>query len=284
MKPATILVVLVGLVCLAAAKVCAAAPKPSKDDELVAGKSEVPPHGLLTWWRGHAPVTLLVEGRPRSWNVSPMRSDPRLGPADQLKSTRVGLVQVNATNSRPLCWPRTERAGHVGGYGGGESGDDIDRPTWRAERLVAGDPLLGDAAWHKIGEQCTSEPTLDSRYAMDARLSNETALRQRLTEGLQVTVLACHRRTGIPDTGHAGAALKPGTKVTLQTARPIPARVRQVVTWRERTLVRLVTVGADQADLSPAQRVPLLVPAPPADVENDSLPRSRPEPPEARTD
>src|SRR5439155_16217459 len=69
-----------------------------------------------------------------------------------------------------------------------------------------------------------------------------------------------------------GRSLKPGDRVTLGTAVPIEAEVQQVRPWRERTQVRLVVGGSDQADLVVGQRVHLHVAAPSAEVEKSDLP------------
>jgi len=60
--------------------------------------------------------------------------------------------------------------------------------------------------------------------------------------------------------------------VTLAADPPIPAVVKQVRPWRERTQVRLVVRGADQADLSLGQRTRLRMTAPPPQVDSDPFP------------
>ena len=70
-----------------------------------------------------------------------------------------------------------------------------------------------------------------------------------------------------------GRYLKAGNQVTLNSATPIKATVKHVLPWRERTQVRLVThSGIDQADLVIGERVRVIVPEPPAEVQNSSLP------------
>jgi hypothetical protein len=69
-----------------------------------------------------------------------------------------------------------------------------------------------------------------------------------------------------------GRALKLGDKVTLATPMPINAVVKEVRPWRERTQLRLVVAGDDQADLNLGQRTKLKTPAPPAEVEKSPLP------------
>jgi hypothetical protein len=53
---------------------------------------------------------------------------------------------------------------------------------------------------------------------------------------------------------------------------PFPAVVKSVKPWRERTQVRLVVKGADQADLKPGDRLGLKMPRPPAEVLEAALP------------
>jgi hypothetical protein len=69
-----------------------------------------------------------------------------------------------------------------------------------------------------------------------------------------------------------GRSLKPGDAVRLQTPVPIPAVVKQVKPWRERTELRLVVAAADLGDLTPGQRLAMHMTAPSADVEQAALP------------
>ena len=52
-----------------------------------------------------------------------------------------------------------------------------------------------------------------------------------------------------------GRSLKPGDKVTLKTVPPIPAVVKAVRPWRERTQLRLVVAGTDLSEMSLGQRL-----------------------------
>ncbi len=70
-----------------------------------------------------------------------------------------------------------------------------------------------------------------------------------------------------------GRYLKNGDNVTIQIENPVKAQVKFVRPWRERTQVRLVTAsGRDQLDMETGQRVGLLVPEPPLEVQQSSLP------------
>src|SRR5262249_14380006 len=93
--------------------------------------------------------------------------------------------------------------------------------------------------------------------AFEARRAEEEAfLRKRwIEEGLPGTVLFLHMSCEMEymldhEAQRWGRSLKPGDKVTLRTAKPIPAVVKSVRPWRERTQLRLVVAGADMADLS----------------------------------
>jgi hypothetical protein len=67
-------------------------------------------------------------------------------------------------------------------------------------------------------------------------------------------------------------SLKQGDEVRLRADPPIRAVVKRVAPWRERTQVRLVVHGLDQADLSPGQRVAVLADPPPNAQEEVLLP------------
>jgi hypothetical protein len=119
---------------------------------------------------------------------------------------------------------------------------------------------------------------LDAAAFESRRAAQQAALRQRwLEEGLPGTVIFLHISGEMEFmVDHEGMRwarhLKPGDKVTLQTSPPITAQVQQARPWRERTQVRLVVGGSDQADLRVGQRVHLRVPAPPPAVESSALP------------
>jgi hypothetical protein len=111
------------------------------------------------------------------------------------------------------------------------------------------------------------------------RAEQKAALRKRwLDQGLPGTVSFLHIFSGEMDLllDHEAMrwarSLKLGDKVTLQATPPIPAVVKSVQPWRERTQLRLVVNGVDQADLTAGQRLYLHMNAPPAEVENALLP------------
>jgi hypothetical protein len=125
----------------------------------------------------------------------------------------------------------------------------------------------------------------DARTVLDAaafearRAEQKAWLRKRWADdGLPGTVAFLHPFSGEMDyvLDHEamrwGRSLQPGDKVTLQGSPTIPAVVKQVRPWRERTEVRLVVHGNDQADLRLGQRVLLRRTPPPAEVDDDPLP------------
>jgi hypothetical protein len=69
-----------------------------------------------------------------------------------------------------------------------------------------------------------------------------------------------------------GRSLRLGDKVALQVTPPIAGVVKTVQPWRERTLLRLVVNGQDQADLSLGQRIGLKMDTPPAEIDSATLP------------
>jgi hypothetical protein len=120
---------------------------------------------------------------------------------------------------------------------------------------------------------------LDPTAFAAKRDEQKAALRKRwVEEGLPGTVTFLHRFSGEMELllDHEamrwGRALKLGDKVTLATPMPINAVVKEVRPWRERTQLRLVVAGDDQADLNLGQRTKLKTPAPPAEVEKSPLP------------
>jgi hypothetical protein len=113
----------------------------------------------------------------------------------------------------------------------------------------------------------------------ERRAAQQAALRKRWAdEGLPGSAAFVHRFSGEMDflLDHEamrwGRSLKQGDKVTLDAGPPIPAVVKQVRPWRERTEVRLVVHSFDLAELNPGQRLHLKMTPPPAAVDAAALP------------
>lgn len=105
------------------------------------------------------------------------------------------------------------------------------------------------------------------------------ALRERWTsEGLPGTVTFLHPLSGEMELTLDHEAmrwarnLKTGDKVTIKVGDLIKADVKEVKPWRERTVLRLVVEGFDQADLTVGERVALLVHVPPLEIDTAELP------------
>jgi hypothetical protein len=155
-------------------------------------------------------------------------------------------------------------------------------------------PVAGLRPGDRVYVRSSARPEGDrARLVLDAaafelrRAEQRAALRQRWTEqGLPGTVTFLHVFSGEMEcmldheAQRWGRSLKPGDKVSLaegveasgKAAAPIPGVVREVKPWRERTQLRLVVNGVDQADLKVGQRVGLRMTPPPAEVEAALLP------------
>jgi hypothetical protein len=127
---------------------------------------------------------------------------------------------------------------------------------------------------------------LDAAAFEDRRAEQRAALRKRWAdEGLPGSVTFLHIFSGEMEcvldheAQRWARSLKPGDKVSLADAAggkgkaaPIPAVVREVKPWRERTQLRLVVNGIDQADLALGQRILLRMTPPPPESESAWLP------------
>jgi hypothetical protein len=120
---------------------------------------------------------------------------------------------------------------------------------------------------------------LDPAAFEKRRAEQKEWLRKRWAdEGLPGSVAFAHTFSGELDfmLDHEamrwGRSLKTGDKVTLTATPPIPAVVKQVKPWRERTQVRLVVNSFEQAELTPGQQLHLKMPAPSLEVETAQLP------------
>jgi hypothetical protein len=152
------------------------------------------------------------------------------------------------------------------------------------------------SAGEKVYVESRAEPggsrarlVLDREAFEARRLDQRAALRNRWTdEGLPGTVTFLHIFSGEMEAmlDHEaqrwGRSLRPGDKVTLvgptaaggkgAAPAPIPAVVRESRPWRERTQVRLVVNGVDQADLVIGQRVLLRMTPLSAEADSATLP------------
>jgi hypothetical protein len=164
------------------------------------------------------------------------------------------------------------------------------KPAARTVKLAKAEVFRGDAKAPpnslKVGEQVYVQTTGEgARLILDAaafekrRSAQKAALRRRWAdEGLPGTLVFSHpQRHEVElmlnhESMRWGRSLRPGDKVTLLAPTPIPAVVRQLRPWRERTQVLLQVKGSDQKGLTVGRRVALKRAAPPAEVDDAQLP------------
>jgi hypothetical protein len=145
--------------------------------------------------------------------------------------------------------------------------------TKDAGALSVGKPIYVQSAGDK------ARVVLDPAGFEARRNAQKAALRKRwIDEGLPGTVTFLHRFSGEMELmlDHEamrwGRSLKLGDKVTVVSEPPMPAIVKEVRPWRERTQLRLVVNSHDQADLSLGQRTRLKMTAPSLEVDTAKLP------------
>lgn len=251
-------------------------------------------------------VTLLIEGETlaKEWAVAP--------DAEVKVAGWWGRLDQLARGDRVWTWFQTARSGQPVGVSmlaDELSEEDMHGPgvtvEARTDTTLTVKPVVGPsrtvsvqaAEWYRgqakgapeqvrVGEKVYLQSTASgARLVLDAaalearRADQKAALRRRwLKEGLPGTVVFLHRFSGEMELmlDHEamrwGRALRTGDKVSLPARPPIPALVKHVQPWRERTQVRLVVAAADQADLHLGQRVHLRCTAPPPEVEEAQLP------------
>jgi hypothetical protein len=251
-------------------------------------------------------VTLLIEGEnlPKVWSLVPDAEIKRAGwwaRLEQLQiNDRVWVWFETDRQKQPravsmICDELSEQEIHGGGVVlEARQGNDLTvKPTVgksRAIRTETSEIFRGSAKatldefkkGEKVYVQTTPEGArliLDPAAFANRKHEQQAALRKIWTErGLPGTVAFLHRFSGEMDLmlDHEGMrwarSLKPGDAVRLQTAVPIPAVVKQMKPWRERTEVRLVVAAADMGDLTVGQRLPLHMTPPTAEVDQALLP------------
>ena len=144
----------------------------------------------------------------------------------------------------------------------------------KSTKLKPGDKVFVQTANRKL-RLIWNEQQLES-----ARIAQIKQLRQIwIQEGLPGTVSFSHPLVGEAELmlDHEamrwGRYLKPGDKVKVATKTPIDAVVHDVKSWHDKTRVTISAVtGRDLSDLTSGQRIHLLVPEPPAEIQASSLP------------
>jgi hypothetical protein len=198
------------------------------------------------------------------------------GPALTIKAVAGGEITVQPTRGKPRVVKTTKRT------------FSVLTAKEAPQKGKKGDPDLtyvasvkGLKAGQKTYLQCAGK---QARYFITpaafeiVRKKQKVALRKRwLKDGLPGTVTFLHLSGEMDfmldhEAMRWGRSLKAGDKVSLLASPPIPALVKDVRPWRERTQLRLVMKGADQADLVVGQRLGLRMKAPPQEVETSDLP------------
>ena len=290
--------------CLGIASLLAAEPEPKSPDGKaieVAGKAEflrgVPKRyaALKAIDPVRRSVTLLIEGETlaKVWPLAPDAEVKVAGWWGRLDQFTVG--------DRVWVWfqaDRQKQAVAVAMLADEHSEQDMHG---RGVTLVAQNadgitikPTKGDDRTLKTNRPCdlpldkpvfvqssgdTARLVLDAAAFEARRKDQKAALRKRWAdEGLPGTATFLHRFSGEMEVmlDHEAMrwarSLQAGDEVRLDADPPIAGVVKQVRPWRERTEVRLIVGGFDQADISVGQRVRLKMKPPPAEVDEAQLP------------
>jgi hypothetical protein len=275
-------------------------PKPLNDKvKEIAGTAEflrsVPKHfaTLKAVDPANHRVTLLLDGEtlPKVWPLVPDAEVKVFGWWGRLDQLQVG--------DRVWAWFKTDRskqpvavsmlADEVSEqdiHGPGVTVEARDATTLTVKPVKGKSRVLKAAADVKVGDAVyvqsrgdTARLVLTPAAFAARRAEQQAKLRQRWAdEGLPGMVAFLHIFSGEMEymldheAQRWGRSLKVGDKVSLQATPPIAALVKEVRPWRERTALRLVVNGVDQADLAPGQRLALRMPAPPPEVDAATLP------------
>ncbi len=278
----------------------AEAKKAKKRIEEIAGSAEflrsVPKHfaTLKAVDPTRHQVTLLAEGEtePRTWPLTP--------DAEVKVAGWWGRLDQFTPGDRVWAWLKTNRAGkpvavfmladelseqdmHGPGVGlkAGANGTVTVKPVRgksRELKIEKGAAAALGARGYVQSAGGQARVILSPAMMENRRAEQKAALRQRwLDKGLPGTVIFLHLSGEMDfmldhEAMRWGRSLKPGDKVSLLATPAIPAVVKHIRPWRERTQLRLVMRGADQADLTLGQRLGLKMTAPSPEVENSPLP------------
>jgi hypothetical protein len=288
------------------------AKKAAENAMEVAGKAEflrgVPKHFALlkAVEASNRRVTLLIEGdkMAKSW--------PVIGDAEIKIAGWWGRLEQFTLGDRVWVWFKTDRAkqpvavamiadepSEQDMHGAGmkleaKTAEDMTlKPTKGANRVVNASKALVFCGAEKsaladleVGKPIYTQTAdgkarfvLDTAAFEERRSQQKTRLRQRWSdEGLPGAVAFTHTFSGELDfmVDHEGMrwarSLKTGDKVELTATPPIPAVVKLVRPWRERTEVRLVVDGFQQAELTAGQRLHLKMTPPSLQLDTDRFP------------
>jgi hypothetical protein len=244
-------------------------------------------------------VTLLVSGDtlPKVWTLCPdaeVKVSGWWGRLTQFKvGDRVWVWFKTDRNKQPVAVSMlADELSQQDIHGSGVVLEELDKdsltlkvPRNKSRKLkIAKDAIRPPSlkAGDKIYVQSSSDfaRIILSPAGFAARRSEQQALlRNEWThDGLPGTIAFLHIFSGELDfmLDHEamrwGRSLKRGDKVKLQAVPPIAAVVKDVRPWRERTQLRLVVNGVDQADLTIGQRLAVHMDPPPIDIDKAVLP------------
>jgi hypothetical protein len=205
-----------------------------------------------------------------------LRSLPKMyGTVREVDPARHRVMLLADGEKTPKVWPLTPDAEVkvAGWWGRLEQFKPGDRVwawlrTDRNQRPVAVCMLADELSEKDMHERLPKQSDFEAKQSAQKAL-----LRKRwIDEGLPGTITFLHTFNGEMELmlDHEamrwGRSLKNGDKVRLDAFPPINAAVKQVTPWGERTRLRLVVRGPDQADLAIGGRLRLHMTPPPADV------------------
>jgi hypothetical protein len=251
-------------------------------------------------------VTLLIEGdkMAKTWAV--------IGDAEIKISGWWGRLEQFTLGDRVWVWFKTDRARQpvavamiadepseqdMHGTGMKLEAKTTDsmtlKPTKGANRVIKASkavvhrgPDKAELAALEVGKPIYTQTAdgqarivLDQAAFEERRSEQKAWLRKHWAdEGLPGSVAFAHTFSGELDfmLDHEamrwGRWLKTGDKVTLTATPPIPAMVKHVKPWRERTEIRLVVDSFQQAELATGQRLHLKMPPPSLEIDTAQLP------------
>jgi hypothetical protein len=246
-------------------------------------------------------ITLLIEGErgPKEWALSPgaeLWSAGWWGRLDQFTvgdriwvwfekdraNQPVGIALLaDELSEQTLYAPLTIKAMEPLSFEMVRAGKSVVRTVERANAKVYRGNSKARHDTLKAGEtfyvQTTGEEArliLDAAAMEQRRTTQKAALSRRWArEGLPGTLMFSHSGSHEVDVVldheamHWGRSLQPGDKVTVQADSAIPAVVRQLRPWRERTQI-LLAIDRSMPAITVGQRVKLRLAAPPIAQEN----------------
>jgi hypothetical protein len=207
-----------------------------------------------------------------------LRAVPKKWATVQAVDPKAGTVTLLADGEKePRAWPLTpDSEVKIAGWWGRPGQLPKGARVWvwfHTDRKKAPTSIF------MLADEASAAAIHEEKTADAAKRDAQRAwLRERwVAEGLPGTVTFAHV-AGEADVmlDHEamrwGRSLKAGDKVSLAADPPIPAVVKDVKPWRERTQVRVVINGVDIADLKAGQRTLLKMTPPAKEIEESDYP------------